>query len=192
MNILLLSPYANGMEQFIESIGDTVYKTSCPVSVTLLVNNKIDFIVSYGYQHLLSTLILNQINYSAINLHISHLPWNRGADPNLWSAVEDTPKGVTIHYIDDGVDTGNILFQKKILFGPEDTLRTSYLTLRKAVEELFYQNWVQIRKGKLSGIMQDQSVSSYHDIQQRETIWPHLKAGWDTLLSDVPKIPKNI
>ena len=59
--------------------------------------------------------MLDQINYRAINLHISYLPWNRGADPNLWSAV-GMPKGVTIHYINDGFDTGDILFQKAILF----------------------------------------------------------------------------
>ena len=114
MKVLLLSPYENGIQNFIESKGDIVYKTSGLVSIALLVKQQIDFIVSYGYQYRLSKRVLDQINYRAINLHISYLPWNRGADPNLWSAVEDTPKGVTIHYIDDGFDTGDILFQKAI------------------------------------------------------------------------------
>ena len=187
MKVLLLSPYENGIQNFIESNGDIVYKTSGLVSIALLVRQQIDFIVSYGYRYKLSKRVLDQINYRAINLHISYLPWNRGADPNLWSAVEDTPKGVTIHYINDGFDTGDILFQKAILFRPEDTLRTSYSTLRTTVENLFYQNWAQIRNGKLIGVKQDQTAGSYHRIQQREKIWPHLKLGWDTVLRDVPK-----
>tara|TARA_B100000676_G_scaffold77387_1_gene76960 strand:- start:22152 stop:22724 length:573 start_codon:yes stop_codon:yes gene_type:complete len=187
MKVLLLSPYENGIQNFIESNGDIVYKTSGLVSMALLVRQQIDFIVSYGYRYRLSKRVLDQINYRAINLHISYLPWNRGADPNLWSAVEDTPKGVTIHYINDGFDTGDILFQKAIFFRPEDTLRTSYSTLRTTVENLFYQNWAQIRNGKLIGVKQDQTAGSYHRIQQREKIWPYLKLGWDTVLRDVPK-----
>ena len=43
---------------------------------------------------------------------MSYLPWNRGADPNFWSILEDTPKGVTIHIMDESIDTGDILYQK--------------------------------------------------------------------------------
>ena len=46
---------------------------------------------------------------------MSFLPYNRGSHPNFWSFIDDTPKGITIHEIDEGADTGNIVFQKKIL-----------------------------------------------------------------------------
>lgn len=46
-----------------------------------------------------------------MNLHISYLPWNKGADPNFWSCIDGTPAGVTLHHIDAGVDTGDIIAQ---------------------------------------------------------------------------------
>ena len=61
-----------------------------------------------------------------INIHISMLPWNCGADPNFWSWFYATPKGVSIHCIDSGIDTGGLLTQAEIMFPAGETLRTSY------------------------------------------------------------------
>ena len=44
------------------------------------------------------------------------MPYNRGSHPNFWSFVENTPAGVTIHEVDEGVDTGKIINQKQIVF----------------------------------------------------------------------------
>jgi len=72
----------------------------------------------------------------AINLHPSLLPWNRGAHSNFWSFLEDTPKGVTIHIIDEGIDTGDILLQKKIKFDQsKETLRSSYGRLQQELQQ---------------------------------------------------------
>jgi methionyl-tRNA formyltransferase len=65
-----------------------------------------DIIVSYNYKHILSEDIVDE--WYAINLHISYLPWNRGYYPNVFSFIDNTPKGVTIHKIDEGIDTGDI------------------------------------------------------------------------------------
>ena len=51
-----------------------------------------------------------------INLHISYLPYNKGAHPNFWSFADNTPSGVTIHEVNENLDSGNIIFQKKIEF----------------------------------------------------------------------------
>jgi len=75
-----------------------------------------DWVVSYGYKHILKKQHIESSKNLIINLHISYLPWNRGADPNYWSWVENTPKGVTIHAIDKGIDTGDIFIQKEVNF----------------------------------------------------------------------------
>ena len=75
--------------------------------------SKYDWIISYGYRHLISEEIIKYLKNPIINLHISYLPFNRGAHPNYWSFKEKTIKGVTIHFIDSGIDTGPILIQKK-------------------------------------------------------------------------------
>ncbi len=56
-----------------------------------------EWIISYNYKYLIPKTIIDAVNGNVINLHISLLPYNRGAYPNVWSFLEETPKGVTIH-----------------------------------------------------------------------------------------------
>ena len=135
MNILLLGPYRKDIIDFLSSFGDKVTTTEAPLTDDSEYLCKTDFIISYGYRHILKKEILDRFPNKAINFHISLLPWNRGADPNLWSFIENTPKGVTIHYLDYGIDTGDILAQQEVNYVSEDTLRISYERLSKTIEE---------------------------------------------------------
>jgi len=104
-----------------------------------------DLIISYGYKSILSKDIVNAYEGRIINLHISYLPWNKGMYPNIWSIIDNTPTGVTIHLIDDGIDTGDILFQRFVDISDKDTLSTSYWKLREEIENLFIKNWQTIK-----------------------------------------------
>jgi methionyl-tRNA formyltransferase len=103
-----------------------------------------DCIISYGYRYKIPQEAINAVNGKAINLHISYLPWNRGANPNYWSWYDNTPKGVTIHYIDEGFDNGDIILQKEIALSNKMTLRESYAILQDEIQILFVENWHQI------------------------------------------------
>ena len=59
-------------------------------------------------------LNLKQLQIPIVNLHKAYLPYNKGAHPNFWSFAENTPSGITIHVIDSGIDTGNIIYRKFI------------------------------------------------------------------------------
>jgi len=143
-----------------------------------------DFIVSYGYSHIVPAALAHRFRNRAINLHISLLPWNRGSDPNLWSFLEDSPKGVTIHYLDDGIDTGDILAQRALEFLPDETLRSTYDKACAAVEDLFEEHWPKIRSCKLKSIQQP-AGGSFHRYSDR-TVFEHLlTAGWDTPVSAI-------
>ena len=113
------------------------------------ITNKFDWIICYGYHHIISNEVIKAVKNPIINLHISFLPFNRGCHPNYWSFKERTPKGVTIHFIDEGIDTGPILIQKKIKFESFDTLNSSYLKLKKEIENLFCENFMRIIGGKI-------------------------------------------
>lgn len=99
----------------------------------------LDCIVSHGYRHILKPQVFELV--PTINCHISLLPWNRGASPNYWSWENDTPKGVTIHKVDKGIDTGPILVQREVFFGAGETLRSSYGKLQDALFDLFVEHW---------------------------------------------------
>ena len=73
-----------------------------------------DIIVVFSMSHLLKEEIFNWPKYKAINLHTAYLPYYRGPNPDFWHYYnQDTNPGVTVHYIDKGEDTGDIIYQEK-------------------------------------------------------------------------------
>ena len=115
MRTLWLGPVSEEAKRYLDSKNDEVFFTQDPVGPDSVVLQKSDFIVSFGYRHILPLGVLQCYLKRAINIHISYLPWNRGADPNLWSFLEDTPKGVSIHYLTEKIDAGDILCQEEIV-----------------------------------------------------------------------------
>ena len=99
-----------------------------------------DCVVSYGYKHILEQDVIDGFGCPIFNLHISYLPYNRGAHPNFWSFYDNTPSGVTIHLIDGGIDTGPILKQKFVNFSEsDDTFEKTYSILIENIENLFLE-----------------------------------------------------
>lgn len=143
-----------------------------------------DFIVCHGYRHIIGRDVLAQLPDRIVNLHISLLPWNRGADPNVWSFLEDTPKGVTIHYVDAGIDTGDIIAQKAVEFGPDETLHTSYAKLQDELAVLFAKHWPAIREGRCARRPQEPGGSA-HRIRDLDGVQHLLVLGWDTPISQL-------
>jgi methionyl-tRNA formyltransferase len=89
------------------------------------------------------------------------------------------PKGVTIHYLDEGVDTGDIIVQKQVVFFESDTLRTSYDKLQEEIQALFKDNWSNIRTGECNRKRQEGKGTS-HRLKDKETLSHLLISGWDT------------
>ena len=107
--------------------------------------NDFDLVISFGYRHIIDKKILYESSATFINLHMSYLPWNKGAHPNFWSFYDSTPIGITIHSIDPGIDTGPIIFQKYINFEVDEiTFKKTYDRLKKELEKLFIQNMEKI------------------------------------------------
>jgi folate-dependent phosphoribosylglycinamide formyltransferase PurN len=111
------------------------------------IDSDVDLVISQGYRHILSKELLSQRDIPFINLHIAYLPYNRGAHPNFWAFMENTPHGVTIHLIDEGIDTGPILYQKYVNFDKELTFTESYNRLKQEIETLFVDNIENILSG---------------------------------------------
>lgn len=97
-------------------------------------------VISYGYKHILKQSTIDGFDCPVFNLHISYLPYNRGAYPNFWSFYDNTPSGVTIHLIDSGIDTYPIVKQKYDNFREsDDTFVKTYSVLIKSMEDLFLE-----------------------------------------------------
>ncbi|WEA39922.1 formyltransferase family protein [Lysinibacillus fusiformis] len=189
MKILFLGPYR---EDFCKKLqvnnDDEVYRTEEKISLEYVKLNKFDVIISYGYRHIISKDIINYLHNRIINLHISYLPWNRGADPNFWSFIEDTIKGVTIHLVDEGIDTGNIIIQKEVTFRGDITLRESYKILIDEIEKLFFEYWTTIRSGDFTTMSQSIKEGSIHYKKDRDKYNGLLINGWDTPVSKLKEM----
>ena len=139
------------------------YLNKCGFAVSELGNRKItkkilkkDFIliISFGYKKILKESFLKKFKRPVINLHMSYLPYNRGAYPNMWSFINNTPKGVSIHEIDSKIDNGPTIFRKKITFKNEQnqTLNSTYKILFEEIENLFIKNFYKILERKYKKI----------------------------------------
>ena len=179
MKILFLSPHKHLIE-FLESFGDEVIQSVEPLTDKML--EGIDFIVNHGYRFKINKEVTDRFKNRAINLHISYLPWNRGADPNLWSFLEDTPKGVTIHFLDGSIDAGDIIAQEPLEYNVDtDTLKTTYRLLTGQIEGLFKTVWPEIRKGSVNSLPQ----LTYHWVKDKDRFQNLLTKGWDTKIKDI-------
>lgn len=159
--------------------GDKVTVTDQP----LVEVPEADWLVSYGYRHILKPDVLT---VPAINIHMSVLPWNRGAHPNFWSWLDHTPKGVSIHRIDHGIDTGPVIAQRHVRFGYGETLRSSYERLRRASVDLFSKEWPWIRRSWCVATPQGEGTA--HRVKDLDPWWPYLSSGWDTPVYEVESL----
>ena len=143
-----------------------------------------DMIISYNYNYLIRQDVISFMEGQIINLHISYLPWNRGFSPNLWSFIDNTPKGVTIHYIDEGLDTGDIIVQESYEFDPtKETFESTYIFLNEKIKELFISWWDRIRSGKVLAIKQE-GIGSFHLEKQLIEIQKKYHLSWEEKISD--------
>jgi len=157
---------------------DEVFMTVGEIDLKIIKSWNPDIIVSYSYKYIIKREIIDYMNGNIINLHISYLPWNRGADPNFWSFMEDTPKGVSIHRIDDGIDTGDIIIQKRIYFDEKkETFFSSYNILQKEMIHLFKENWLKIKNQEYEPYKQE-GEGSFHYAKDKQIYFGLSPIDW--------------
>lgn len=129
-----------------------------------------DFVVSCGFRHLVPEELLGVPHRSCLNLHPAYLPYNRGANPNVWSIVEDTPAGVTLHRMDAGIDTGDVLARREVEKRPSDTGEDLHRRLEDAQYELFTDTWPRIETGTIEAEPQNDDAGNYHTTKEFEEL----------------------
>ena len=88
-----------------------------------LILRGVDLVVLAGYMHLLTPDFLDRFPDSVVNVHPSLLPEFPGAHAIDDALAADVPTtGVTVHYVDEGLDTGAVIRQEPVQVDPRDTL----------------------------------------------------------------------
>ena len=135
--------------------------------------HSIDLIFMLWFPTIVKKPSLKSVKTGFINLHPSYIPWNRGMHPYYWAIVDGSKAGTTIHFIDENIDEGNILFQKEIDSFITDTGESLYIKNLEETIRLFKDNYENILNSnyELKGV--DNSDGSFHlakDIRKHSEI----------------------
>ena len=98
----------------------------------------------------------------SVNFHPALLPINRGWYPHVHSIIDGSPLGVTLHDIDEGIDTGKVWVQKEVDLKSTDTAKSIYDRLQNEIIALFEENWNDIKSGRKKSTPQNESRATYH------------------------------
>ena len=97
--------------------------------------------------------VVNQPNMTIVNFHPALLPKYPGRNSEAWVIYEgEDETGITWHYIDEDVDNGYMIAQRRVSIKKRDTAISLYIKLLQAGEESFADVLLQIRKNKVLGI----------------------------------------
>jgi methionyl-tRNA formyltransferase len=104
-----------------------------------------------------------------VNTHPSLLPHNRGKHYNFWALVEQAPFGVTLHRVDSGVDSGEIVAQECVDYDWCDTGETLYKKAQIAMLDLFRKTYPILRTKKFFSKPQSAHEGSFHRASELES-----------------------
>ena len=128
-----------------------------------------DVIVVMAYGQILPRTILETPSLACLNLHASLLPRHRGAAPIQASiASGDSETGITVMYMDEGLDTGDILLQRKIGVLPMDTGGSLHDRLAQIAPEALLEALKLLAQGTPPRVAQDSALATYAPKLSRE------------------------
>lgn len=130
--------------------------------IDLLKALHLDYIILAWWPYILPSNIIEIPLKGVLNLHPGYLPYNAGKHTNFWSIVEDVPFGVTMHFVDEGIDSGDIVFQKRIEKTWEDTGKTLYEKEICASIELFRESYPKLLIEDFVRKKQDMEKRRFH------------------------------
>jgi len=141
----------------------TTENINSPEWIDKIASLKPDILFSFYYRKMIGQRILDIPRLGAMNLHGSLLPAYRGRCPVNWVLVKGENKtGVTLHYMVEKPDAGDIVGQKEVNIGFDDTAKTLYNSLCEAAGILLDDLLPQIKNEKIPRQQQNLADGSYY------------------------------
>jgi methionyl-tRNA formyltransferase len=143
-----------------------------------------DVIVVMAYGQILPGEILRIPSVACLNLHASLLPRHRGAAP-IQAAIEagDTNTGITVMYMDEGLDTGDILLKKEIRIRRRETAGTLHDRLAALAPAALQEALSLLKQGRAPRHPQDASQATYAQKLGRE----HGEIRWSATHEEIDR-----
>lgn len=128
-----------------------------------------DLIVVVAYGKIIPKNIIDIPKYGIINLHGSLLPKYRGAAPVQYAVLNgDTKTGVTIMYIEEGLDSGDMILKKEFELTVEDTTTTTFEKMQEVGKEGLVEAISLIKNNEVNAIKQDENLVTFAPMITKE------------------------
>ena len=148
-----------------------------------------DLIVVVAYGKIIPKDIIDMPKFGIINVHSSLLPRFRGAAPiNAALMAGDEKSGVTIMYVAEGLDTGNIILAKETPITEEDNFETLHDRLKFLGAEALDEAVTLIEKGENESIPQDETLATFVKPFKKED----LKIDWNKSKEEIFNFVRGI
>lgn len=153
-----------------------------------------DIIVVTAYGKILPEYVLNYPKYGCINVHGSLLPAYRGAAPMQWAIINgETKTGITIMYMEKGLDTGDMIIKEEVEITDKDTYETLHDKMAIVSKSTLIKALKLISEGKATREKQDDSLSSYSPMIDKKTAlidWSKKASEISNLIRGLNPFPK--
>ena len=142
-----------------------------------------------AYGQILSEQVLNIPKYGCINVHGSLLPKYRGAAPIQWSIINGEEKtGVTIMYMEKGMDTGDMILKEEIIIEPKDTYKTLHDKMSIVGAEALIKALELVENGTVNAQKQNDDEATYAPMITKEM--GHI--NWNNTSKDIINLIRGI
>ncbi len=149
-------------------------------NIQIFKNLQPDIIAISGYSQIIKKDLISLSEYGCINLHGGKLPEQRGSSPMNWVLINGEKSfSISVIQIDEGVDTGDVLLEKKFSIDINDTIVDLHRKANEAFPGMLLEAIEHIDKGTLQSKKQDESKASYYPLRFSSDgliIWDQLTA----------------
>jgi methionyl-tRNA formyltransferase len=130
-----------------------------------------DAVISVSCPQIFGRELLELPPRGCINVHSALLPDFRGMLPTFWALAEGVAQtGVTVHYMTPGIDGGDIICQRQIPIGPDDTLHSLMAQCKRVAADAVLDTVAQLRAGEISAAPNPPDEGAYYSFPRREDV----------------------
>lgn len=148
-----------------------------------------DLIIVVAYGKILPKYVLEYPPYGCINVHASLLPKYRGAGPIQWCVINgEEETGITTMYMDEGLDTGDMILKKKIAIGRNETAGELHDRLASLGSEVLKETLEMVVDGKAPRTPQSDSGATYAPMLDKSTA----KIDWHKSAKEIKDLVRGV
>jgi len=160
----------NDFKDFAKNTGKTLHILTKPLDLEgIILKDKPQMCIVSGWYWILQERILKKVPKGFIGIHPSLLPKYKGGAPLVWPIINgDKASGVSLFYLEKGMDGGDLIAQKSFNISEEDTIQEVMEKAAYLAIELLNENYPLLLEERAPRIQQEHSLSTYYPMRRPE------------------------